>query len=1743
MNPYLKKYNNGGKTKEKNPPVEPPMTYSWGTGSYVPPTAQVTNTLGSGNKQTLPSKVGFKGEYDNIMPGDALLRSADKAVGRYLVQPSIELFNAPFATLAEGVNALQGKEASLERALPNPERIALTSEGIKSDIPNQQFLSDFVGVDREKNPYLALGLDILTPSPAMITKPIKALTGLDKATKGTIQYASKPTMAQRAIDNPMSFIKEEVNPYVTGVNPNAGMRFAEQTIDASNTLQQTQKTNSLLRPQLGDVVQPQLTTGVTQAIAKEYTPWTMQEMPGLHIKSTMSGSPFEKQLSKTGELNVSNIQAHINKADVSQQDKFILQKVLNEKFAGKQKVDYNEFRKAISEELVPLQRNILDNDEYGNYGIGRLSYPGIKPESYKSAIENIIDEAGYYNAVKDLKKENLRKVLDNGVEKYVITNRFGRTEYIPTDKIDNWFNGITRESDDFFRNTYPKKAEYEKLLSEIPETKTLTYQNVEKFGKGDPKHYSEPTLAHTRTLISKEEPDVIHFLEQQSDYWQSGAGKNPVKIDYEKWNPRIDKMEKSLADDYAHLEYMKKNRKSMSGDEMNDFQINQFEEILKAREKDIKFNRGNMANPEQKEFLGKAHQERLLQENVQYAVEQGKQKARYPTRETAAKIQSYSPVKKALSADEIKELESKKRGLEYAISEHYATYGNDPNFQFPYLKKMEEELADISKYKYQPGKDIYSDTHETILKKYQDTPKMIEKTLGVKVNIVTDSRGNTWYEFDIPDAYKQGKAEIKAFNIGGIIGTGAAGASMMQQPKEKFRTGGAVNPYLKKYKNGGKTENPPYDPTTSYVKPKKVTIDGKEMSTYSNEYRDLYNTGNIMPVDYEGLPSVYGPQVNVTAEAPEWLKEKRRIEAQGTVADAVRKGTGDFATGLAQGAGAFALGAGEIMNTPLAALGEVVSGRNDFKSVLPNMERALSNVGVGEYKGNQQMTPGNALFPNNPIAAMVLDIPADILLTRGANTLFKQGLKQAPKMFSSASKNLPSFNFNRGNYQNILDKGLDVHDVRLKYHNNQILDLDELDMLNKYGKGTEKNYKNVDPTNLSDAFLDIYGKISETKSDKVDFMKMFLGEDFDKINIPENIQNNIDAPKDIINLEQNIVKPKSPTWNIEDFVMGRYKGPYERTAESKLADKWLTEWYDNPTSKQRFLDYGGTEEGWTEVLNSLENPIRSGKPYPKSLDDIAGLYSTKQNKASINTNILQEELIPTGVHEGAHKTRIVDKNHILKRGPSGLKNLYNDITDASKLQPEETYSEIIRMRYMQGWKPETVVTMDMLEKGLKELGGGYMMSAKIKDKNKLLEIINKAPVVIPGILGTVTAATIGASQLNQQTPQNRYGGQNPYMPTKYKYGGPVDPVDPEDKDAAMRGMMKARMAIDSTLGRNPAAMRMTSVSPKEYTFTGNEMFYDEKQNIPAGATGTHYTTGEGNVMFPIIQEGQDGNLFFNRYASPTDKEAMRFETPEEASYFGENYKSIAPMMYNERPTQEDRKKLYQDINNIMSGKKENTGITMTKLNPDEEFTYQQWAKGLTPNLQGSMDDKNYDMRGAWKSEEQPELFYNDEQGNFQSAHPIDVNQQRSIYEPHLFSRNPFTGKSLKGPNHPSFMHAIEGDIKAGGKIKMDLKTGDMYTYEKGGNAESTVEIERSERVYTPNGKLIMETPADAPTHEEGGVKVTLPAGSLVFPKKYYKALDAASGLPAFKKITKTMLDNAEKAYLRGEPYSSGGKRQ
>jgi hypothetical protein len=252
--------------KYQQVPTQQPNTggYSWGPSE---PT-QVVNTTGSGHSQTMPSVNTFQGNYDPRMPGEKALQAADKAVGQYLVQPTIELFNTPFALYAEGVDALEGQPYDFSRALPNPTRMAFNAEGIDHMIPQQQFLADYLDVDREKNPYLAMGLDAFTPGPAMFTKPISALTGIGKAATNTIKYAPKINALDRAIDNPMRFFNNASKSLTKNQLP-------EQYQNAS--------TNSILdilnfRPRIPTESVLPINSQVTPPVTPPFTRRTLQEI-------------------------------------------------------------------------------------------------------------------------------------------------------------------------------------------------------------------------------------------------------------------------------------------------------------------------------------------------------------------------------------------------------------------------------------------------------------------------------------------------------------------------------------------------------------------------------------------------------------------------------------------------------------------------------------------------------------------------------------------------------------------------------------------------------------------------------------------------------------------------------------------------------------------------------------------------------------------------------------------------------------------------------------------------------------------------------------------------------------------------------------------------------------------------------------------------------------------------------------------------------------------------------------------------------------------------------------------------------------------------------------------------------------------------------------------------------------------------------------------------------------------------
>jgi hypothetical protein len=384
-----------------------------------------------------------------------------------------------------------------------------------------------------------------------------------------------------------------------------------------------------------------VTDNVTPLVTVPKPSWSLTEPSTntLQIKSTMKGSPFEKQLSKTGQISVNNIKAHINKASTGKQDKFILQKTLDEKFPGQTKIDYNEFRAAVSDQIVPLEKGVTD--QYAGFGIERLGYKS----------ESSINE-------------------------------------------------------------------------------TLTYGNKNDFGVGSNKHFEDAPLGHARTLVSKQEPDVMHVLESQSDYYQQfsrSQKNNPSNLDGLTKAERLLNNQKVRVDEaktyYERLKSIQAEGKTdIQGQPVYQYQIDAAKQRITEAELEMNNAVGNSKNATQKRLLGNTHEERFLQENMLNAVEKGQSKMRYPTAETAAKIQGFRPIKSGTGPNDV-------------------LPGTDP---------------------YWVGQ--YHPEQATILNKYEKAPKMIKKTIGQETTLVTDPKGNTWYEFDIPDSALWGEFEMKSLN-------------------------------------------------------------------------------------------------------------------------------------------------------------------------------------------------------------------------------------------------------------------------------------------------------------------------------------------------------------------------------------------------------------------------------------------------------------------------------------------------------------------------------------------------------------------------------------------------------------------------------------------------------------------------------------------------------------------------------------------------------------------------------------------------------------------------------------------------------------------------------------------------------------------------------------------------------------------------------------------------------------------
>lgn len=268
----------------------------------------------------------------------------------------------------------------------------------------------------------------------------------------------------------------------------------------------------------------------------------------------------------------------------------------------------------------------------------------------------------------------------------------------------------------------PQTGQYESRAVQLG---TFTFQSP-RIPVGNAKHYNSNTLGHTRTFTSPEEPDVLNVLETQSD-WAQGA-----------WSRgSYDKMSKAAP---HRLEQLRKI-------------------IAQQKERGVPSESTEARIPLQTQYaevpswhisyLQQNYFPRQLQENMLYASKNGYSRMRYPTRDTAIKIEGYEPT--LLFGNVEKEQQAIKLQQRIGQIEYELNQGVNP-FQYRTLSRELNKLKQqYQLFKQESTGQVYTSQEETILRKYDSFPKMFGKVFkDQKTQIVKDSKGNSWFEFAIP---------------------------------------------------------------------------------------------------------------------------------------------------------------------------------------------------------------------------------------------------------------------------------------------------------------------------------------------------------------------------------------------------------------------------------------------------------------------------------------------------------------------------------------------------------------------------------------------------------------------------------------------------------------------------------------------------------------------------------------------------------------------------------------------------------------------------------------------------------------------------------------------------------------------------------------------------------------------------------------------------------------------------------
>lgn len=511
--------------------------------------------------------------------------------------------------------------------------------------------------------------------------------------------------------------------------------------------------NHNISPEEISAINDNLVTKVTPeaTVRSVVTPYEIERYPGYMLKSLMEGNPLEKQLSKSGTVNVNNIKALLGKG--SKVERAVVDKVLSsDDFIGKKAIDYNKFRKAVQDELITYDRT--PDKRYENYGGESLNWGGSN---------------------KDIKEWALSKGYKPAREK------------MPYERDDEWPSLFVDPKSGEVLTVSQLEPLYKKEHG--VELATYTFSSP-RIPIGSGKHYNANTLGHSRTYTTADEPDVLHVMESQSDWGQSYKKMN---LDGEYNQKRINSLERRINN---LKESINSEMEGLRTEKMNDGsdmspwfadslrkQIEKDKQLLEELTVELDMRR-NPKSATQQDYLAENFTSRQIQENLRYAAEKGQTKMRYPTKETAAKIEGYPKREAYFDAGGNDITASGQKLFTYgerldseieALQKERAAITSEENWGLvpennSRVAEINRRLSDIVKENEPsplPGitkKTVYD--YEDILKRYEEFPKQYKKLFkGSDVRTVTDSKGNTWYEVDVPESYLQQEWAFRRSNL------------------------------------------------------------------------------------------------------------------------------------------------------------------------------------------------------------------------------------------------------------------------------------------------------------------------------------------------------------------------------------------------------------------------------------------------------------------------------------------------------------------------------------------------------------------------------------------------------------------------------------------------------------------------------------------------------------------------------------------------------------------------------------------------------------------------------------------------------------------------------------------------------------------------------------------------------------------------------------------------------------------